>query len=78
MKVVVLVMVAVLVSGTCLAAQKTAPKGTPKGLQNSKKVTQHYKERYQRVKDVKKGAHARKEQAKRKQLAVAPLESGMQ
>jgi mannitol-specific phosphotransferase system IIBC component len=78
MKIIVAVMVAVLVSGTCLAAQRTAPAATPKGVQNSKKVTQQYKQRYQRVKEVKKRVHVQKEQARRKQLAAAPLEGGMQ
>jgi hypothetical protein len=70
MKTIVVVMAAVLMSGTCLASQSTAPPVTPKGVENSKRVMQLHKERYQRTKEVKKRAHARK-QAKRATAAAS-------
>jgi Skp family chaperone for outer membrane proteins len=54
-----------------LATAEAAPVSSAKGIQNSKKVMQHYKERYQAVQKSKQKARGQRN-AQRQQRAAAP------
>lgn len=61
---------AVLLLASSMAGAQPAPAKTHKGLQNSKKVMQANFDRFKRVEDVKKRAHARKEAQRQKEKAA--------
>lgn len=71
MKEMFAVVAGVFVLAASLASADAAPQQRSTGLQNSKRVMNHYKQRYQDVDKVKKRAHAQKKAQRETQRALA-------